>query len=341
MRKAWGFEIAHFNILIYRMHARLKQSGAEGVLRRRFGMGRGLDWLKRLFGLHLLKTTQVWVQIQSGLSQGLWMQTRLPGEATHWRGEHEPEVQKAILAVVKPGDIVYDIGSHIGTIALGTARLVGSLGRVVAFDGDPENVERLRGNSARNGLDSQLHVLHAAVWSRSAVDGISFRRGTTHKSRGGVNDDGYQPVNGKGEIISVTAITLDDFVASGGPAPQLIKIDVEGGEYEVLRGGPTLFATLRPLVIIEIHHQQAAEQIASWLNEYRYKAQWNIPERKFPICLFAWPTEQDGDAWMRQLANAKKTALSSGAPLMQFHRMSEHSRGSANRLPSHQLQNQK
>jgi hypothetical protein len=71
-----------------------------------------------------------------------------------------------------------------------------------------------------------------------------------------------------------------------------------GGEYEVLRR-KKLFAKQRPLVIAEVHHQQAAEQISSWLSEYQYRAQWNVPKEQFPRRLFAWPKETDGEAWMR------------------------------------------
>ena len=60
------------------------------------------------------------------------MHLRLPREALLWSGEHEPEVI-AILAKVGPGAVVYDIGAHVGTIASGTAVLVGDLGLVVAF----------------------------------------------------------------------------------------------------------------------------------------------------------------------------------------------------------------
>ena len=159
--------------------------------------------------------------------------------------------------------------------------------------------QRLRDYSVRNGLEGRLQVVHAAVWSRTASDGLSFRRGTTARSQGGIEADGNHPVLARGEIINVPAITLDDFVAAGGPPPQMVKIDVEGGEYEVLRGTTALFATQRPLIIAEVHHQQAAEQITTWLSEHRYEAQWNIPEEKFPRRLFAWPTEHDGEAWMR------------------------------------------
>jgi FkbM family methyltransferase len=293
------------NLLVYQTYSILKKLGLTGMLRRWPGAGRGFDRIKGIVEGQLLQKTYTWVRVESGLSQGMWMLIRLPGETRYWRGDHEPEVQSAISAAVRSEAIVYDIGAHVGTIALGTARLVGEFGRVIAFDGDPENVERLRGNIVRNGLESHLEVVHAAVWSRTSSDGIPFRRGSTARSQGGVNADGQSPVIGTGEIIKVPAITLDDFVATAGPPPQLIKIDVEGGEYEVLRGGKRLFENQRPLLITEIHHQQAAEEITAWLREHRYEAQWNIPKEKFPQCLFAWPVEKDGNNWMRNISLSK------------------------------------
>jgi FkbM family methyltransferase len=293
------FDDGQIYALLYRTYLVLKKSAGEGVLRRWPRIGRGLDQLKRLIERRFLRKAPVWVRIRSGLSQGLWMQLRLPGEALIWRGKHEPEVQNAILAVVRPGAVVYDIGAHLGTMALGAARLVGDLGRVVAFDGDPENIARLREHTARNGLGDRLRVVHAAVWSRTAMGGISFRRGAAVRSQGGVEADGNLPVLASGQIINVAAISLDDFIAASEIPPELVKIDVEGGEYEVLRGGTKLFAKQRPLVIVEVHHRRAAEQIASWLSEYQYCAHWNIPNEQFPRHLFAWPAETDGEAWMR------------------------------------------
>ena len=294
--------MANFSVLLYRAYFVLKRSAAEGILRRWPSAGRGLNQLKRQIPRRFVPEVLVWVRIQSGLSQGMWMQLRLPAEALIWRGEHDPEVQNAILAAVQPGAVVYDIGAHVGTMALGAAQLVGDLGRVVAFDGDPENIARLQHHGARNGLGTRLRVVHSAVWSRTATDGISFRRGATKRSHGGVEADGNRPVLGSGQLINVPAVTLDDFVAAGDPPPQLVKIDVEGGEYEVLRGGKKLFAKQRPLVIAEVHHQQAAEEITAWLDEYQYCAHWSIPMEKFPRQLFAWPTEKDGEAWMRRTA---------------------------------------
>jgi FkbM family methyltransferase len=281
-------------LVLYRVYFAVKRRVTIPVFRRwpqaqvRFNDTK--DFIKR----RALHSRMAWVQVQSGFARGLWMHLRIPEEAGFWRGEHEPGVQSAISAMVRPGDVVYDVGAHLGSLTLGAARLVGTSGRVVAFDGDPENVERLRENSSRNHFSACTQPVHAAVWSHRSEAGIPFRRGKK-ASHGGVEADGQRPVLGDGEIISVPVTTLDDFAADGGPLPQLIKIDVEGGEYEVLRGGACLFAKQRPLIIVEVHHQEAADRIGAWLQEFRYSAEWRIPEEKFPRCLIAWPVDEQGD----------------------------------------------
>ena len=280
-------------LLVYRSYIALKKSVVGRSLCRWPAAVRGFDAAKRFIQRRVFPSRQLWLQVQSGFAQGMWMHLCIPEEAGFWRGEHEPEVQATLTAMVGPADVVYDIGAHLGSIALGAARLVGANGRVVAFDGDPANILRLQENSARNRLESSLQVVYAAVWSHTATQGISFRRARAGTSQGGVEDGGHRPVLADGEIIHVPAITLDDFVAAGGPPPQLIKIDVEGGECEVLRGAENLFRTQRPFLVVEVHHQQADQQIRSWLDEFRYSAEWKIPKENFPRCLIAWPAERD------------------------------------------------
>lgn len=67
---------------------------------------------RRRVGTRFLPKVQARVQIQSSLSQGMWMHLHLPREAIIWRGKHEPEVQNAILAGVWPGALVYDVGAN-------------------------------------------------------------------------------------------------------------------------------------------------------------------------------------------------------------------------------------
>ena len=225
------------------------------------------------------------------------MRLWFPEEAGMWLGEHEPEVQNAISSVVQPGWVVFDVGSYIGTLALGTARLVGPIGRVVAFDGDPVNVDRLREHAIANQLQETLRVVHAAVWSSSAGKTIPFRCGKTMRSQGGVESGEDRPILGTGDLIDVPVFSLDEFIASETRAPDLIKIDVEGGEIEVLRGGAKLFATKRPLIIAEIHTRQAREEIHLWLASNAYSASVMVLADPVPVRLFAWPKEQDPGPW--------------------------------------------
>jgi FkbM family methyltransferase len=289
-------------LLVYRAYAAVKKSLIDRVLlhspRARQGFDRAKIFVKRQF----FPSRRLWLQVQSGFAQGMWMRLQIPEEAGFWRGEHEPEVQATLSAIVHPGDIVYDVGAHIGSLALGASRLVGANGKVIAFDADPENVERLRENAARNGLQAILQGVHTAVWSHAPEQEISFRRASSGTSQGGVEAGGQRPVLANGELISVPVITLDEFVATGSPPPHLIKIDVEGGESEVLRGAANLLRAYRPTLIVEVHHPQADEQMRSLLEDLRYATDWKIPKENFPRTVIARPAE--GDPHLRSCSSS-------------------------------------
>jgi FkbM family methyltransferase len=289
----------NFDAFRYRIYFAVRGVGSD-VLRRVPAASRGAKRLSHA----LFPEAAKWVRVRFGISKGLWMRLLLPREVRIWRGEHEVTVQRAILAVVTPGCVVFDVGAHTGSIALGVARLVGPMGRVVAFEADPQNVNTLKENAARNQL-SCLQFVSSAVWSYSAPD-ISFRQGGAHTTHGGVESDGQRAVMSSGEIVKVSAVSLDDFVTNGGPIPALVKVDVEGGEYEVLRGGTKLFAEKRPLLVAEVHHQEASDQIKVWLTQHRYSSRWIVPQEMFPSCLFGWPEEYDGAAWMRRIDDPNK-----------------------------------
>jgi FkbM family methyltransferase len=243
--------------------------------------------IKRFF----LPEITLTVRARSGLSQGLWIRARFPSEASYWRGKRDGGVtERALVATVREGTVVYDVGAHIGIITFGAARLVGETGRVVAFEADPANVISLREGRLLNRFQDRIDIVEAAVWSH-ATSGIEFRRGASRRSHGGVVSGGHKPVLADGPVITVPATTLDDFAASSGLRPDVVKIDVEGGEYEVLQGAETLCARERPRLVIEVHHPEALKKISEWIRVRRYSAQWHVPGEGFPRILFAWPTE--------------------------------------------------
>jgi FkbM family methyltransferase len=271
-----------------KMRAVLPEMPAQGAAN---GVGgRLLRWTRAT----LVPKSEVWVQVEHGLAQGLWLRLRLPEETFLWRGDHEPDVQALLGRLRTLRCVAYDVGSYIGFFALGMARRLGPAGRVAAFEPDPGNAARLEEHIARNHMQSQIQVVEAAAWRAIAGNATAYRRGSKARSQGGVEAEGLRPVLASGERILVRSISLDEFIAEGNPAPQLLKIDVEGGECAVLAGAERLITDGRPVIICEIHHAQAARWTEQWLSARDYRMDWLIPAEKFPRRLLAEPASGPG-----------------------------------------------
>jgi len=274
------------------------QSGSLARLRRSLAavplVGGALLAAKRCAKRLLLPAGPAWVQAQGGLAQGLWLLLDLDIEGGYWIGTYEARVQDLLRRLCGPGSVFYDVGTSLGFFSLAVARQVGENGRVFGFEPEPENTRRFRQMVVRNGLQERVTVMDAAVWSHT-LDEVCFQSGGRQKTYGGVVADGVRPVLAEGDTRLVRAVSLDDFVAKGHPAPHVIKIDVEGGEGEVLKGARQIFCQARPALICEVHHGQAAAWIADWLAEVNYTGDWHVPEESFPRLLFAqspkrvWP----------------------------------------------------
>src|SRR5579864_6988655 len=113
---------------------------------------------------NLVPRSEVWVQVEHGLAEGLWMRLHLPEETFLWRGDHEPDVQALLAKFLKPGSIAYDVGSYVGFFALGMARVLGRQGQVFAFEPDPDNALRIREHIVKNSRAAPIQVVEAAVW---------------------------------------------------------------------------------------------------------------------------------------------------------------------------------
>ena len=96
--------------------------------------------------------TLAWAQVQGGPAKGLWLHLNPRTGSLYFAGGCEPAVQEALAEHLRPGMVVADVGANIGFFALLAARLVGSTGRVFAFEADPEVATRFREHIVRNGF---------------------------------------------------------------------------------------------------------------------------------------------------------------------------------------------
>jgi FkbM family methyltransferase len=239
-------------------------------------------FLRRLVRRVVPVETHVWLRISGGLGKGLWVNLDPRFEMDYASGKYEPPIQQALSKHLKPGSVFYDVGAHVGIFSLFAARLVGTKGAVFAFEAYPDNAERIKEHVRRNMFD-QIHVVPCAVWSSAGR--LRFERASAQSSKNQSAIATGPPV-GSENTIEVEAIALNDF-AQAHPAPTLIKIDVEGAEADVLRGSEEIFARSKPILICEVHHVRAAEDVSRWLNERGYTFQWIEASSQFPRHLLA------------------------------------------------------
>ena len=202
------------------------------------------------------------VQVAAGALQGFSLELNLQMEKDYWLGTYELELQQAVDELVKPGWVVYDVGANIGYISLMLARQVGETGQVFSFEALPANVQRLRQNIGLNRLQERVQVVSAAVVDRAAS--VRFLVHPSTSMGKVVGSAGRDKIQEYQQEIEVTGLTLDGFVFDDNhPAPQVIKMDIEGGEVLAIQGMQRILAELRPLMLIELHGHEAARAV--WL----------------------------------------------------------------------------
>lgn len=197
------------------------------------------------------------------------------------RGTLEPSVQEALRRKVRRGAVVYDVGANLGYVSLLAAVLTGPSGQVHAFEPLPENAEAIRETVAANGLENVV-VHEAAV---SDTGGHAEFLGVGEASWSHLADRGEH--SGTRERLRVVTVALDDYPL---PAPDVVKIDVEGSEIAVLRGMRRLLEEARPALIVELH--ETNDEVCDLLDAAGYSYE-NLdgpePVRAAgPVHLLAW-----------------------------------------------------
>jgi hypothetical protein len=167
-----------------------------------------------------------------GIGRGFSLTIDFQHDTRLYLGLYEIELNRYLRRLCKPGVTSFDVGGCKGYDALVVARLTGAW--VVSFEADPAACSRMRDNLSLNPEGSRVRTVQAMVGAPGAE------------------------------------VTLDGAAAEFG-VPGFVKIDVDGGEVEVLRGAERLLVEHRPSLIVETHSQELERQCAWFLADHGYR----------------------------------------------------------------------
>jgi FkbM family methyltransferase len=178
----------------------------------------------------------------------------------------DPILLRLVTEFVEPGSTVWDIGANVGLFAYTAAHRAGATGHVVAVEADTWNVALLRRSKFLQGpASAKVDVVPVAI---SDVDGFA-RFNIAVRSRSTNHLDGYgsTQTGGVRETQVVPSVTLDRLLDHF-PAPDVLKIDIEGAEVLALAGAAAVLER-RPIIICEVEARNATA-VRDLLQPYGY-----------------------------------------------------------------------
>jgi FkbM family methyltransferase len=158
---------------------------------------------------------------------------------------------------VRPGSVVWDFGGNIGLFSFAAAHRAGAQGQVVTIEPDPFLAQLIiRGETERPADCAPCTVVTAAV---SREPGFATLE-VPERSRAANALAGKSECSQRGGVrqrFDVVVVTIDQLAAKY-PAPQVIKMDIEGSELDALVGGEATLKAARPIMLLEVQRHQAA-----------------------------------------------------------------------------------
>ncbi len=187
-------------------------------------------------------------------------------------GEFSEKEWELLTQLIPPGAHVVEIGANIGAHTVSIAKAVGPSGYVAAIEPQPVVFQNLCANLALNGLTT-VQAINAGCASKESE--LSFPRIDYDKPAnfGAVALDALP--EDPGSSFRVPIRPLDVLIDPS--ALHLLKIDVEGGEADAVRGAEGLIAKHRPVLYVENDRVTKSRELIELIQALNYQAWWHTP----------------------------------------------------------------
>jgi len=229
-------------------------------------------------------------------------------------GEYDAQLFKDVEEYPLDGKTVFDVGGFMGVSSLLFASLVGPSGRVVCFEPNPWNRQRIRSNLSHNPeLAKRISLFSLALGdSLSKVemlltDNVDSGYSNTSQvvsSLGALAKDHLFSLKFYNQAVSST--TLDVFVMETGIIPDILKVDTEGAEHLFLMGAEVTIRDHRPTLYVVVHSPFCAWLCSQKLQRIGYVLRLLLEQKDGGIIIKAEPQENavelmDSPALSREL----------------------------------------
>jgi FkbM family methyltransferase len=183
-------------------------------------------------------------------------------------GGFETAEMEFLRKKISAGDTVLDVGANVGIFSIAFADVVGTQGKVIALEPHLQNIERLKNNLELNHFQNvQIFPVAAGQVTREIklhlADDLAYASTIAVIGK-----------HGNDQVITTSMKKLDEIWQQvDTPQVTVLKIDVEGGELEVLKGAEELLKVCQPLIMAEANTKENLDQLKNWLlpKGYIYK----------------------------------------------------------------------
>lgn len=166
----------------------------------------------------------------------------------------EEIIRSVYESVLHPGDVSIDGGANIGDHTIPMSKCVGLGGKVYAYEPVPATVEVLKRNLTAARVDN-VEVRTKALGAESAISNFIWVENRATRS---ALKFPSLPEGCRTKEIDVEIVVLDEEIMTETRPIRFVKLDLEGGEYDCLRGAKRLLSNHRPVIIFENGSQNTA-----------------------------------------------------------------------------------
>lgn len=200
----------------------------------------------------------MYVDLRSSIGRGIFV-----------TGEFDIKSFEPALAVLKPGDVVLDIGANVGFFTMMALDRIGPSGRSYCFEIDKRPLRALSRTISTFNL-SNIEIVEAAVFNQDGM--VAFAPSKDHGNS--------QIEHAQAGKLAVKAVRLDTWVRERDlRRVDVIKIDIEGAERFALEGAAETLRRFMPVILCEASHlterfDYRADDLAAMLQKMGYETRW-------------------------------------------------------------------